>query len=417
LSLTEGLTPGTREEVTAGLRALLLARGVTAEEVDAAEREDRLDLLAVDRLMLPGREHHTGDDLYGAVALDPGVPTRLWRALGFADEAGAQDAFTEQDLEALQLVYGLVSLGLASLETTVQLTRVMGSSMERFAEALAGAFEPPGHGGAGRGFLPPGVDDRLAIAEQVAFASEVVLPSVERLILYAWRRHMQAAMRRRVTLIRDVAGQDAHLPALTVAFADMVGFTALSQQLSDDDLARVVDRFEAVAHDTVVAGGGRVVKMIGDEVMYVTEFPRQGLEIAFLLVDAYADDELLSDVRVGMATGRVLARDGDYFGSVVNRASRIVNIADAGTVLVSTEVRDAVAEYQDVVFVPLRARELKDFGRVELFAASRLDAPSVSDSRRTGARWRRLSDLRHELELLRARGEAVLDSIAPHAET
>lgn len=411
--MTDGVTPGSREEVAAGLRALLLARGATAEEVDAAEHEDRLDLLAVDRLMAPGRERRIEGDVYDAVGLEEGVPARLWRALGFADEAAIADAFTEQDLDALRVVYGLVSLGLASLETTVQLTRVLGSSMERFAEALAGAFDAPGHGTQDPGFLPPGVDDRLSVAEQVAFAAEVVLPSVERLIIYAWRRHMQAAMRRRVSVIRDVPGQDAHLPQLTVAFADMVGFTALSQQLSDEDLARVVDRFEAIAHDTVVAGGGRVVKMIGDEVMYVTELARQGLDIAFRLVDAYADDELLSDVRVGLATGRVLARDGDYFGSVVNRASRIVNIADAGTILVSAEVRDAVEGHDGVVCVPIRTRELKDFGRVELFAATRVDVPTVSEERRSGTRWRRLSDLRQELELLRARGEAVIDSISP----
>jgi adenylate cyclase len=409
----EGLTPGTREEVAAGLRALLLARGTTGAEVDAAEREDRLDLLAVDRLMSAGRERRSGDDVNDSVGLDAGVPARLWRALGFADEGVLTDAFTEQDLEALRIVYGLVSMGLASLETTVQLTRVMGSSMERLAEALAGAFEAPGHGHPDPAFLPPGVDDRLAIAEQVAFASEVVLPSVERLIVHAWRRHIQAAMRRRVTLIRDLAGQDPHLPMLTVAFADMVGFTALAQQLSADDLGRVVDRFEALAHDTVVAGGGRVVKMIGDEVMYVTELPRQALSIAFQLVDAYADDELLSDVRVGMATGRVLARDGDYFGSVVNRASRIVNIADAGTVLVSPEVCEAVAGDEGIVCLPIRPRDLKDIGRVELFAASRPDAPSVSDERRTGTRWRRLSEFRHEIEVLRARGEAVVEAITP----
>jgi adenylate cyclase len=216
-----------------------------------------------------------------------------------------------------------------------------------------------------------------------------------------------------VTLLRDDVGHDAHLPVLTVGFADMVGFTALSQQLSATDLAELVDRFEAVAHDTVVVGGGRVVKMIGDEVMFVTDHPYQATLIALGLVDAYADDELLSDVRVGLATGNVLARDGDYFGSVVNRASRIVNIADAGTVLVSDEVAGVLADHPDVRCDPLKPRELKDIGRVQLFATTRSNAPAVPDSRRSGVRWRRMSDLRQELEHLRQRGEAMLTTIAP----
>jgi adenylate cyclase len=410
----DGLVPGTSEQVEQSLRALLLARGATDEEIDAAIREDRIDLLAIDRLMVPSEHRHSSEQLFEATGLDPGVPARLWRALGFAEAETDAESFNDQDLEALRIVYGLISLRLASLETAVQLTRVMGSSMERLAEALVAASDVQGLGPRGEeGFLQAGLENRMTIAQQVAFASEVVFPSVERLILYAWRRHIQAAVRRRATLLRDDAGQDAHLPVLTVGFADMVGFTALSQQLSATDLAELVDRFEAVAHDTVVVGGGRVVKMIGDEVMFVTDHPYQAILIALALVDAYADDELLSDVRVGLATGNVLARDGDYFGSVVNRASRIVNIADAGTVLVSDEVADALADHPDVRCEPLKPRELKDIGRVQLFAATPSDAPAVPDSRRSGVRWRRMSDLRQELEHLRQRGEAMLTTIAP----
>ena len=86
------------------------------------------------------------------------------------------------------------------------------------------------------------------------------------------------------------------LTELTVGFADMVGFTALSSQLNAMALARVVDRFEELAHSIVVEGGGRAVKMIGDEVMFVTADPFAAVGIALNLVDAYADDDLLSDV-------------------------------------------------------------------------------------------------------------------------
>ncbi len=394
---------GTREEVAAGIKALLLARSVPEAEIDAAIEEDRLDLLVIDRLMLPSSQLHTPGQVWDSAGIKEELAERLWRALGFPDADDDVASFTDQDVEALRIVNGLVVLGLASEETAVQMTRVMGSSMARLAEALVAATDagdvdhPPV-------FLTAPDGDRLAFAQELAFASEVVLPNMERLIVYSWRRHIQAATRRRATMLRDRSGGDTSLPELTVGFADMVGFTALSQQLSGVELARVVDRFEELAHDTVVRGGGRVVKMIGDEVMFVTERPLAGAVIALDLVEAYADDDLLSDVRAGLATGPVLARDGDFFGSVVNRAHRIVNIADAGSVLVSPEVRRAVGERADLEWQPLKSRELKDLGRIDLFALSRRGAPALTDERRTGARFRRLNDLRHELM---SRGEAV----------
>ncbi|MHB8245960.1 MAG: adenylate/guanylate cyclase domain-containing protein [Acidimicrobiales bacterium] len=193
-----------------------------------------------------------------------------------------------------------------------------------------------------------------------------------------------------------------------------MGFTALSSQLTAEALARVVDRFEDLAHTTVVDGGGRPVKMIGDEVMFVTSSPVAAVRIGLALVEAYADDELLSDVRVGLATGPVLVREGDFFGSVVNRAHRTVSIADAGTVLTGDEVHsEAEAETSssgDLVWEALKPRELKDIGRVTLWHVRRADA-RASEERRSGQRWRRLSDIRPELATLRQRGEQVLGSI------
>ena len=124
---------------------------------------------------------------------------------------------------------------------------------------------------------------------------------------------------------------------MAVGFADMVGFTMLSQHLGDEELAAVVSRFEELAHDTVVALGGRVVKMIGDEVMFVVPTATGAAQIGLSLAEAYAGDELLSDVRVALAIGPVLVQDGDFYGPVVNLASRLVGVANPGTVLVSDE--------------------------------------------------------------------------------
>ena len=202
---------------------------------------------------------------------------------------------------------------------------------------------------------------------------------------------------------------------MAVGFADMVGFTVLSQHLGDAELAAVVSRFEELAHDTVVALGGRVVKMIGDEVMFVVQTATGAAQIGLSLAEAYADDDLLSDVRVALAFGPVLVQDGDFYGSVVNLASRLVGVANPGTVLISGDLRTALdnegAEGFDTR--ALRPRNLKDIGLVQVWKLSRAGSEPGADRRRS-LRWERLGEILRELEELRDRGEQVMrGSAAP----
>jgi len=200
---------------------------------------------------------------------------------------------------------------------------------------------------------------------------------------------------------------------MAVGFADMVGFTLLSQHLGQNELAAVVSRFEALAHDTVVASGGRVVKMIGDEVMFVVQTATMAAEIGLSLSEAYAGDDLLSDVRVGLAVGPVLVQDGDYYGPVVNLASRLVGVANPGTVLVSGEVREALGAEGAHGFETraLRPRTLKDMGLVQPWKLSRGGSEPGADRRRS-ARWERLGEVLHELEELRDRGQQAVRGAA-----
>jgi adenylate cyclase len=399
-----------REDIVAALRTLALARGVSSEDFDAALAEDRVDFLVIDRMLFPGSTPKTGEQVSASSGIPLEQADRLWRALGFP-EAGGDPLFNEQDVEALRTIRGLADLGLSSEEYSVQLTRVLGQSMSRVADALVASADAAAQD-VGRPSWATDSDDGLLLAEAVAFSSEIVFPSIEKLIIYAWRRHIQAAVRRRASTRRTGAFESAMMTRLTVGFADMVGFTALSSQLTAEALARVVDRFEDVAHTTVVDGGGRPVKMIGDEVMFVTSDPLAAVRIALDLVDAYSDDELLSDVRVGLATGPVLMREGDFFGSVVNRSHRMVSIADAGTVLCGDEVHAEITtelgeDQTDLVWESLKPRELKDIGRVTLWHVRRAGL-GASEERRSGVRWRRLSDMSAELASLRERGERAL---------
>jgi adenylate cyclase len=426
-----------RAEIVAAVSALLQSHGVEQHEITAAIEEDRLDLLVIDRLLLPSSRRLTGIEVIEEVGMPAEIADRYWRALGFA-EPHASDTFSDADGDALRTIQGLTELGITSHETAVQVTRVLGSSMARLADTLVSAADATAQEEGTPSWVETPADDGLRLAEALAFSAEVVMPNMEQLILYAWRRHIQAAARRRASLRRSGAVQGQGLTDLTVGFADMVGFTALSSQLNATALARVVDRFEELAHGIVVNGGGRAVKMIGDEVMFVTEGPLSAVMIALDLVDAYADDDLLSDVRVGIATGPVLQREGDFFGAVVNRASRIVNIADAGTVLISGEVRefiemtlearshverslddeavtDAPHGHQvGLTMEPLKPRELKDIGRVVLWSVKRAGRVDVSEERRSGIRWRRLSAFGAELESLRSMGERAMETLALH---
>jgi hypothetical protein len=169
-----------------------------------------------------------------------------------------------------------------------------------------------------------------------------------------------------------------------------------------------VARFEELAHDTVVALGGRVVKMIGDEVMFVVPTATSAAQIGLSLAEAYADDDLLSDVRVALAIGPVLVKDGDFYGPVVNLASRLVNVAHPGTVLVSDEFRDALdgEGASDIDTRPLRTRNLKDLGRVQMWKLLRAGTEPGADKRRT-MRWERLGEVLRELDELHERGEPV----------
>jgi adenylate cyclase len=329
---------------------------------------------------------------------------RFWRALGFPSTSDDDRSFTDLDLEAVRLFQGLQALGAARTDTALQLARVIGSSMSRIAEAE----------------LVPGdmttteVDTVLA-ADAFASVAEVTIPAMARILEFVWRRQVAAGIKRSI-MLRNHGLAPGESPVLAVGFADMVGFTLLSQHLSDQELAAVVRRFEEISHDIVIGLRGRVVKMIGDEVMFVVDNVADAARIGLDLADAYADDELLSDVRVGLASGPVLLRDGDYFGPTVNLAHRIVNIGNPGTVLVSDEFHTALvgAAPEEFAAQALRPRLLKDLGRVQLWWLGRVgheaDGTGAAADRRRNVRWERLSEVLRDLEELREVGERLLTS-------
>lgn len=289
------------------------------------------------------------DEAAASAGVDPELARRLWIALGFALGDLDDDMFTDDDVEALRYAGELIRTGSMETELLVQLTRTMASSVARIADAqVEVAVDRARRFDTGEPFL----------------VDPMVVERTPWLLGYMWRRHADAALRR----VLASAGDEI---TMTVGFADLVGFTALSQELGEEELAALVTRFESLAHETVVQRGGRVVKMIGDEVMFAVADPKAGVDIALSLSETYNSAEDLQDVRVGLSSGSVLQLQGDLYGPPVNLSSRIVGIARPGSVVVSGHVHDELVDDPDYDWRSLRPRSFKGIGRVPIWRVRR----------------------------------------------
>jgi adenylate cyclase len=159
--------------------------------------------------------------------------------------------------------------------------------------------------------------------------------------------------------------------AIGVGFADLAGYTQLSARLDPMELSDLVGRWEAITYDAITANGARVVKTIGDEVMFVG-LTRETVAAALALRDA-AVTAALPPLRIGLAAGSVVARDGDYFGPVVNLASRLTELASPGELLVPAALRDELPEdaASGVRFVERGVPQVRGIGPVQVWALER----------------------------------------------
>ncbi len=148
---------------------------------------------------------------------------------------------------------------------------------------------------------------------------------------------------------------------LAVAFLDLVGFTERSGVLSTEELATAVADFETLAGRVIAAHDARLVKMIGDEVMYVAADATLATEIALELRDAIAGHPVLTGLRGGIVFGEVVAQDGDYYGPEVNLAARIVACAAPGQILGSASVAEALAGHDPIATRAVGARAVRGF--------------------------------------------------------
>lgn len=346
--------------VNPNLEQFLLGRGATPEEIARAKAEGWLTLLTIDRSLFETPAVFTREQVAEQSGVDPAVSVRLWRALGFPDVPDGAPAFTEESIAVLRTLQQRVEAWFMrrndtevdAVETLVQQVRALSGGFARVAEVLSDSIIDSVESA-----REAGLDDETIAA---IYTENLEWGSLSRLFDFVLRLQMRDAVWRKLA-IDDVS---ATRPMLSVGFLDLVGYTALSQELEDDELGALLSRFEELTHDTIAELGGRLVKTIGDEVMFVSEAPEVSARIALRLTERTGDDAMLPDARAGIAFGSVVAREGDYFGSVVNLAHRLVEVAYPGTVLVSEELHDAIKRDPRFGWGRSRDRKIRDIGRV-----------------------------------------------------
>jgi adenylate cyclase len=326
-----GELDGEARDVRLRLLEKLEADGVPLDELREAATEGRLALLPLERALAPPGRRYTFDEMAAEADLDPTFLANLTRALGLPMPEGDEPAFTEADLNAARTVSGFRAAGIGD-EELLEVTRVLGHSLSQIVAALRSMFT--------QSFFKDD-DTEYDVAVRWADAATQLNPVLEEVVRYLLRAQQVAQLRQGVF---DLAGLGSGSTKISVAFADLAGFTRLGEQVAADQLGSVAGRLTALATDTAQPPV-RLVKMIGDAAMLVSPEPKPLLDAVLSLLERVdKEGEEFPPLRAGIASGEGLSRGGDWFGAPVNLASRITDKTRPGAVLVTEQFKDQVGE-------------------------------------------------------------------------
>ncbi len=256
--------------------------------------------------------------------MPPERTRRLWRALGFPDAADDDLVFTDADVQALALLSALIDTGFVDEDSEASIIRAMAQSLSRLADwqtdMLADALSRGNETGAAR------IDPERAVE-----GAGRLLPLLQALQDYVWRRHLAANAGR----LFDSGGGDRR--ELAVGFADLVGYTSRSRGMGGRELGAMVEDFESTAGEVIARHHGRVVKTVGDGVLFTAASAIDAVEVGLELPEAWAAEDR-PPLRVGAAYGTVLTHLGDVYSPVVNLASRLTSLGRPSTLLVDRDL-------------------------------------------------------------------------------
>ena len=331
--LLDGLDPGARSS-RAALLDELHERGVDVAELRRATEQGELvfTLAGVTIGIVPT---YTWEEMVQHAGAPSELAELLARTNGLTRAAPGERWYTDHDVEALRRVREFLAAGVPVEEATT-LARILGRAMAQAAEVMRAMVL--------KMVLEPGLDEHELAVRYARLAGEFT-PAMEPLLGNLLRQHL-----RQVTYSEVMSAQEreaGHMPGArpaTVAFADLVGFTRLGEQVPPDELGAVAGRLEDLVVE-VVEPPVRFVKTIGDAAMLVAPEAEPLLTATLALVAAAeAQGEDFPQLRAGLAAGEALGRAGDWFGRPVNLASRVTGIARPGSVLATAEVHDAAPD-------------------------------------------------------------------------
>ena len=330
---------------------------------------------ALEEALLGGQRSLTADEVAARVGVPAERVLAYRRMFGLPTAEPGAAVFTEADARAGEVIATLSRQEGIEPAVLGELVRSLGHTMDRLVlwqvEALVEdltdryALDHP--------------SARLLVLDRLAGLA----PHLDALLTYAYHRQLAAVAGRWDAELSDLhaRGSEGGLPLRrAVGFADMVSFTRRTAGLGATDLSAFVERFEAAARDVVAAAGGRVVKTIGDAVLFVADDPATGALVALGLADEFGGDvssELAGEargvtpVRVSLVWGRVLSRFGDVFGVPVTLAARLTDMAEPSTVWTDVETAEALAADERFTTEALPPREAEGLGRVAPFVLRR----------------------------------------------
>lgn len=298
---------------------------------------------------------------------------KLWRAMGFPELGNDEVFFTSRDKEALGTMVDMVRDGKLTEETAISLMRSVGQMTDRMVvwqvEAIVEDM-----------IANQNMSDRQARRELINSLPELIGP-LEELLVYSWRRQLNAGIHRLAlraetgvaAFDQDSSDENGGTPlplARAVGFADLVSYTSLSRRMNERTLAQMVQRFESKSAEIISVGGGRLVKTIGDEVLYVAETPQAGAQISLALSREFEADEMLPRTRGAVVWGRILSRLGDIYGPTVNLAARLTSLAEPGMVLTDAVTANTLKNDPRFVMTAQEITSVRGFGDIQPFELS-----------------------------------------------
>ncbi|WP_375491695.1 adenylate/guanylate cyclase domain-containing protein [uncultured Jatrophihabitans sp.] len=305
----------------------------------------------IEQELLGGERKYTREEMVERVGGDIETARSRWRSLGFATTNDDERLYTDADVQANRDVYELQDVAGIDDDVMLAMTRIIGQTFARLASWQGQV-----------------VTDRVANdpellaggAEGVSELIGSIMPIVERLHDYVWRRQLSAYFARVAANAQSGEGIGTEV-AMAVGFVDMAGFTTFTRQSSEADLRNVLTRFESMATDVVGTNNGQIVKTIGDEILFTVDRAADAAQIALTMVETAESDDVLPQVRAGVAYGPIVSRLGDVFGQPVNIASRLTSVARTGSVLVDQGIHDKVDDDESLRLHPLRPVNVRGY--------------------------------------------------------